>query len=398
MTSILVDTIVCAGRFINIYQSTDSSGQPVSNKYHASVTIGRNENGTSKQKHCTGNSIDKVKYKVYSLFNINYEASFTNNLDLTLLQCLNDWLYVYHQHDKISSRAAMDYRINQVIGPHIQGIKLQAFTQQDAQKLIYILTEDYSGSVVCACASILRRCLDVHVTRRDIPYNPAIHLWLPKNGREKDIVPFTRKEIRKFAELCNQDELGPLFMVCFHCSMRIGEAIALSWSDIDWENKTITIRHTNSRGFYGQPEGIQDSTKGNQPRTIACGDQVFTYLHKAQPYQVLQKSRAGSSWIDSNLCFTDSNGKSHHYGKILHRFHKICEQLGRPEATPHYLRHTMASYLYDQEETIHNISEILGHNNEITTQVYISPTEITMERHREMNESISKSIVGDFPF
>ncbi len=393
----LIGTFTCNGRVFKIYQLTDKENVPIDNRYRCSVTIGHTTDGKTRQKNISGTTPDIVKYRVYSLFNVRYDAKINNNLNLTLIQCLNDWLDLHYKRYKSSSYEAVHYRINKVMGSFIDGIMLQDFSHDAAQELIYRLDEDYSGAVVHSCGSILKKCLDVHVERGDIGYNPCEHLWLPANRREKDIVPFTISEIQALAEEARKIRLDLLFLVCFYCAMRIGEVIALRWSDIKQETKSITIRSSVSRGSktLGIPVGIQNSTKSNEPRTIYPPDVVFTYLEQAKKRQELQKVKAALDWKDKNFCFTTDLGDPYHYGAIRDNFKKCCKKIGRPEASTHYLRHTMASMLNANGTSITDISYQVGHSNSITTKTYLHPTEKSQERYRRQLNSISDEILGN---
>ena len=350
----LFESFTCNGRIFNIYQEVDQAGNPLPHRFRCSVSIGKKSDGGTKQKFITGTSPEKVKYKVYSLYNVRYEACFTNNLDITLIQCLNDYLQLHYKYEKASSYETVHYRINHVMGPHIRDIKLQEFTHEAAQELIYLLDEDYSGSVVHACESILRNCLDIQVCCHNIPYNPCKNLWLPANEREEEVVPFTVSELNLLFAEARKRRLDLLLLVCFYCAMRIGEAIALQWSDINWNAKFIKIQHSLTRGskILGIPGGIQNSTKGGSPRTIYPPDIVFTCLKQAQKRQILQKVKSGTDWQENNFCFTDDFGRYHKYGKVRDNFRTICAKINRPDASTHHLRHTMASMLLADGSTI----------------------------------------------
>ena len=394
----LVDTFTCNGHFFNIYQEVDkNTGVPVPNRYRCSVSVGRNPNGSTRQKFVTGTSPDKVKYKVYSLFNVRFEAHFTNNLDITLLQCLNDYLNLHYQHEKASSYETVHYRINHIMKPLIEDIKLQEFSHNAAQELIYLLDEDYSGCVVHACESILRNCLDAQVSCHNIPYNPCKNLWMPANKREEELVPFTVAELNMLFAEARKKHLDLLLLVCFYCALRIGEAIALHWSDIDWDAKTIKIQHSLTRGskILAVPSGIQCSTKGGSSRTIYPPEIVFSYLRQAQKRQELQRIKAGSAWNENDLCFTDDFGRYRKYGMVRDNFKRFCKAINRPDASTHHLRHTMASMLLANGSTITDISYQVGHENPITTKTYLHPTEISQNRYRDQLNTISEQILGN---
>ena len=65
------------------------------------------------------------------------------------------------------------------------------------------------------------------------------------NGKEtKEKYVFTRKQQEKFREYIKESYLCNFFEIMLMSSMRIGEARALRWGDIDFQKKLISVNHT----------------------------------------------------------------------------------------------------------------------------------------------------------
>jgi len=133
--------------------------------------------------------------------------------------------------------------------------------------------------------------------------------------------------------------------------LRRGELKALKWSDINWNNKTLTVRHS----WCEHKKGL-DTPKSNRERLIPLTDELYKRL--------LQRRQAGGFvfWGERNQRF-DS--------KTLNRkIRNACKKAGIKEISCHTLRHTFASHLAMAGASIKAIQELLGHSNIQTTLRY----------------------------
>lgn len=143
--------------------------------------------------------------------------------------------------------------------------------------------------------------------------------------------------------------LNEMILTALKTGVRIGELLALDWSDIDFSEKLLTVRQAFARGRLG-------STKSNKIRKLPLTDEVCKILsRKAQ--------RKGFIFAGKD------NGplKAEHCRKML----KItCEKIGLRKIGWHTLRHAFASHLASNNVPMRAIQELLGHSNIITTMRY----------------------------
>ncbi len=139
-------------------------------------------------------------------------------------------------------------------------------------------------------------------------------------------------------------------LLSLHTGMRAGEIFALTWQDIDLAHKIITIRNP----------------KNNESRQAYMTPQVFEILG--------QLKNANSK--RQHLIF--SNRKGNQIKEISNVFSKIVQQLGlndgvtdlRSKLVFHSIRHTFASWLALQGETLLTIKELMGHKDINMTMRY----------------------------
>jgi integrase len=153
----------------------------------------------------------------------------------------------------------------------------------------------------------------------------------------------------------------PTGMVSLFTGMRLSEVLALRWSRIDLERKTIkvleSIEVTKSHGLrFKAPK----TTAGR--RTITLPDFLVDVLREHRKSQLESRLKLGLGKLqDGDLLFADLEGAAlhpYHFGTL---WSECAARVGFPGITFHALRHTHASQLIDAGVDIVTISKRLGH-------------------------------------
>jgi len=168
----------------------------------------------------------------------------------------------------------------------------------------------------------------------------------PKHIKEEGIA-LTQAQQIYFINLCDKNEYGHMFKFILYQGLRIGEALALTYKDIDFNNKTININKQLT------PDGIVEYTKNQQStRTIP----------------LFNKSK--------NLIRFNNNSNERifniNYRIANYNLNKIIENHNLPKITPHDLRHTFITNCKIKNIPEHVIQAIVGHEigSKVTKQVY----------------------------
>lgn len=166
-----------------------------------------------------------------------------------------------------------------------------------------------------------------------------------------------------------QHEITPdklLIYITLYTGLRIGEACALRWDDIDLESKAIYVRQTISRKWeidHGEKHSVltvdTPKTKASL-RCIPICSKLYTVLQHF-PY----KRQQGYILATAAHQFTSPRTFEYKYKKVL----KSC---GLDPVNYHCLRHTFATRCVERGVDIKSLSEILGHANaSITLNTYV---------------------------
>jgi integrase len=184
--------------------------------------------------------------------------------------------------------------------------------------------------------------------------NPATDLTYPRHHKTPRPV-WSTLQMRRFLATTRDDEWVPLWTLLMATGCRIGEALSLHWSDIDFGRGHIWFHRTVSRGVDGVYR-IRDGTKtGDRGRTVAL-----------QPWAQAQlrdhRSKAGTS----PLVF-HRGGQPLSPNTIRYQWHAAVKATGLPPITLHDVRHSVATALIAAGVSERVVQDILGHKSIVTT-------------------------------
>lgn len=128
--------------------------------------------------------------------------------------------------------------------------------------------------------------------------------------------------------------LLPLWHLYSRLGLRKGEGIALLWSDIDWDAKTLTIDESITN--VG-PDNVRGTTKGKAVRVVPLPDDLIALLREHQA----QQRRRG---IFPSV-FVDARGETVTPQHVQYRWALLRVAAGCPNTTIHDLRHTALTLL-----------------------------------------------------
>lgn len=209
-------------------------------------------------------------------------------------------------------------------------------------------------------------------TPLELPYEPPT--MRPLSRDEADAYLQAVWTIRRSAERDRNETVwyGPIAEVLLGAGLRLGEALALEWRDVDLGgNHALRIERTTKLGGVGTP-------KGNRPRTVFVGPALV---------EILRRHRAASGRI-AGLVFPSASGTHVDRNNLRRRGHDVALQRAGITAhvRPHDLRHTYATIALASGASIYFVKEQLGHADiQTTIDLYGHPDQAV---HREQAASL----------
>lgn len=204
-----------------------------------------------------------------------------------------------------------------------------------------------------------------------IPNNPADKVQRPK--KEQYIGSFyNENELNELFEKCKDDPLNLMIRIASYYGLRRSEVLGLKWDAFDFDNKTITIKHTVTIGRIDGKRQIysKDRTKNKSSyRTLPLIDDIADRLLEFKGQQEYFKKAFGKSYYnkDKEYIFIKPDGKLTRPDYVSEHFKNLLKNLGLRHIRFHDLRHSCASLLLAKGIPMKAIQEWLGHSNFSTT-------------------------------
>lgn len=259
--------------------------------------------------------------------------------------------------------------IERHIIPTIGTILLSKLTTADVKLMLATLStktgragKPLSPTTVSHCRNVLRTALADAVEDKLIAANPAAGRkkgWPQAVDRPRDAL--RPEQAEALITATHDDPLGPLYATLLWSGMRLGEAMALTWHDVDLEpGGMIRIRRT-----YGVVGGVarfaEPKTKGSR-RDVPKGE-ALDALRDQRRRQAEARLLAGPYWTDQGLVFANATGGQLDPRQITKRLHLLLAPIGLEHLRVHDLRHGFASFLLRQGVSILVVAKLLGHVN-----------------------------------
>ena len=246
----------------------------------------------------------------------------------------------------------------------------------------------YSATVVNSIRSLYRMVFDYAIVQGCAQYNPVTSVRLPKGLKRGKRTAPTDAQIRI---ICGNVDahfgLFPFFLLC--TGMRKSEALALTWADVDFENRKITVSKSLDYTVGANPQIKSPKTEAGN-RTVPIIDILYAPLRKAH--------------ADRNADYLFPAPPSNRSGKggglmtlrgYEGAWQRYCAEVGlvgndgKPAIGAHNLRHGTATLMFELGVDELTTQHILGHSRiEITREIY---TELRAEQNRK---SVDKFNVG----
>jgi integrase len=270
------------------------------------------------------------------------------------------------------------------IVPELGAIPLGALDALTLSRFYRQHRQRYAPTTVTATHTCLRAALKQAVRWRLIPRAPTDDVTLPA-GKARPKLIWSSAEARAF--LATGD--AALFRFLLDSLCRLGEALALTWADLDLDTGTVRIDATRTIGADGKPR-TRTGTKAGQGRRIELMAETVAALRRHRTAQLEQRLRVGPLWHDQDLVFERGDGRHLHPDSVRTELRRSCQAAGVPEVTPHGLRHTGATLAVAQGVPLHAVMMRLGHSNiSLTASLY---AHASPEADRQVAEALRRAL------
>lgn len=295
----------------------------------------------------------------------------------------------------------------------------------------------YSRSHIIGILTVFQSALDYAIEPLHyISQNPMKSVRFPKVERKpRERIILTLDEWQQIIDRFRDTRYYIPLMIGFYTGLRISEAFALTWDDIDFEKRTLTVNKQIVKRNFGADVRKVVEKKGKKEqrsswyfttpktqasvRTIPFGETLFNVLKQEKALQLRNELKYGEFYT-IHVLKKERDEKGNNMYRIvpvqkcvesqLQRVRLICvTENGQYTSTDsfkfcsrvihrelqlafdyHSLRHTHATLLIESGANVKNVQARLGHTNiQTTLQTYVHDTEKMGEQSVELFETIT---------
>lgn len=338
--------------------------------------------------------------------------------NITLNAWFDIWLNTHKKRSiKESTQIRYDDFYRRYIEKQIGKYRVADFTPILIERLLQNMADkDFSTKTIHDVYNILNAMFKYAVHNRIISFNPCAGVEVPKT-KQKDIRVLTVEEQREVMEQAKGRLHSNMIEVALGTGLRSGELRGLTWSDIDFRKREISINKTlvyikdmETKKYVFK---YQTPKTKNSIRTIPMQESVYKAL-KRQKIQLKEMQLICEEWENlegfEHLVFLGKNGKPiserafqvtlDGIEKAVNKKRECIAKKNKtsfepiPHFYPHALRHTFATRCFEAGIEVKVVQGFLGHYSiVITLDLYTHVTDDKANSEMDKLQNLYKEII-----
>lgn len=329
--------------------------------------------GATQHKRLSGFRTKKEAQKAYNEFMADYEAlpAVAGPEEMTFKALADEYLEHLSHQVKESTLVDVKSKVKSQLIPFFGSYKIKDITPLTVVKW-QNSTSEYSYNYRSDLRTRLKAIFSYAERYYDIPN--VMHKVEPirnVNNEYKEMDFYTPDEINAVVERVKSKEHAILYRFLFIMGARKGEALALTWGDIDCEKKQVSITKSLTRKS-ASPYAITTTKNLPSTRKIPLPDNFCDELKKHRE----DKKNQGVAASDKDFVFGSSKPLSDK--SVTRYFDEAAEEAGIRRIRIHDLRHSCASNLISSGASIVAVSAFLGHKDTkqtLNTYAHLMPSD-----------------------
>ena len=311
--------------------------------------------------------------------------------DQSLSLYLGRWLADAVRHS-VRPRTYEDYDLCvRRLVPHLGRVRIRALAPEHIQHALgALLDRGLAPRTVRQVHMVLRRALKQAVLWRILASNPSDAVKPPRADR-KELRTLDEDEIRRLIAISSGTRQHALWVLLATTGCRLGEALGLRWSDIDFDCSTASIRRAlqMQRGIgltFVEPKSARSR------RTLPLPAESLAVLAEQRRARETDRAAAGALWQETDLVFTTPIGGPRNPRNLSAPFQTALKRAGLPRVRIHDLRHSAATHLLTKGVHPKVVQDLLGHSTiaiTLDTYSHVMPP-LAKEASRHMSSLVSR--------
>jgi len=335
------------------------------------IATGLTVNGNRQRRSVRGVSEQEARRKLRQIEAEIVLGKPVMDGSIRLGRFLEEWLTTTIEPNCLSVNTAASYRgiVERHLIPSLGSKRLRDLTVIDVDHLLHHKYEaGLSGSTVQRIRMVLVKALR-HAERRDLVHRNVAALTDLRRTPRREGRSLSPEQARRLLAASEHRPLGITVQLGLYLGLRPGEVLGLQWSDIEFLERTLTVRRSlkreNNRLRFGPPK-----TPGSI-RTLKFSEPLATALNRHKSEQDQQKKITGELWHELDLVVASEIGTPVDPSNSRRALNESCEAAGIGHWSPNELRHSFASLMSLTGAPMEEVADAMGHvDTRMTSQVY----------------------------
>ncbi len=330
---------------------------------------------------------------------------YVNAQNMTLNTFFETWVSEIKENTVKENTLSVYMEIYKIhIAPTLGKVQVSGINKLMVQRLLNSMSQNgLSANTLAKTKAILYSLFKEAMENRMITYNPCENITIRRDKTERRVLSCEEQKIFLNAICGSRYEM--LCILGLSTGLRIGELSGLRWSDINFDEKTLTVERTyvylHDVKNHQMKDVFHSPKTKNSCRTIRLLDSTLELLKKHQSRQEKEKKVLGEEWCPveegEDLVFTTKTGGPVRGLNVAETLNNYVKKINKQEAklaakenrepvvferiTPHTLRHTFATRAFESGIPPKVVQQILGHSSlEMTMDLYTHVTEDVQSR------------------
>lgn len=371
------------------------------NSYTLTVATGYDEHGKQLYRRKTVKaSSDREAEKQYTLFAAEVQTGQVYSGKCKLTEFARRW-YKSHCLKELAPKTQESYKnhLEKRILPALGHLDINKIRPLDIKRFVDDLCEqrkrydgrtgEASNGTARYCFSVLSSMLQDAMEWQVIPNNPCRRVKAPTDKKEQQLI-LAEKDVAVMLDALANEPLKyqTIILMAFDSGLRLGELMALKWSDVNMETGKIHVTKSNQalprRGTFTKEPKTKSSV-----RSLTLSKSTIALLKQHQQQQAEEKTLLGDKWKENGWIFTQWNGVAMYPMTPSQWFRKFLKRHGIPHMTFHGLRRLSATMLAAAGIPAINVKNRLGHADIRTTMnIYASALQSVDQKAADSMDAI----------
>lgn len=355
-------------------------------RYLINVLVGYGDDGKAKYKSIYGKTQAETIQKAEQVRLALGNGTYCFDDGITLSAWAQKWLDVYKANVSYNTRLSYEDALRTHILPKFGGLRVKDIKKIHVQQLVNSLLADGKRRTAEIVLLTLKQLLTAAEESDIIPRSVAQTVSLPREKTQKKKRALTPEEKKAFSAAPLSLKEKCYINLLMYCGLRRGEALALSPGDFSGGkvhiNKNLVLKDSCNSELKNSPKSQAGNRSIPVPKIVS--DTLNEYLKTLESSIVFPQLKNSEKYM-SKSSFTK-------FWTGIIKKTKTVFPIGE-DVTPHILRHTYATMLFEADVDVKTAQYLLGHSSiQMTMDIYTHLSEKKVDSAEEkINNFLSEA-------